>query len=338
MAASCRASVDIALAVSAFGSGPGQPRHLWAAGPCTKHSLCLAVDKEVKRSASRVWSMNSVVVQRSSRLFGDWMADWGRVVLESVETVGAMTLFAWNTLRWMVSKRPRPEALWPNFYQVGVLSLPVVALTGTFIGMVLAVQSHFQFSQLGLESRLGAVINMTLVRELGPVLAATMLAGRVGSAMAAELGTMRVTEQIDALDSMGANPVHYLVVPRVLACLFLIPTLTVMADFMGVVGGYAYSVAILGIDEHYYLYNSEQFVETFDLFAGLFKSFFFGAAIAVVSCYRGFHCRPGAEGVGHAATTSFVVSFVLILMLDLFLGITLDSFYYAVWPQGASLF
>ena len=282
--------------------------------------------------------MNSAVIQRTGALFADWMANWGRVVLDGIETVGAMTLFAWKTLRWMVTKRPHPESLWPNLYQVGVLSLPVVALTGTFIGMVLAVQSHFQFSQLGLESRLGAVINMTLVRELGPVLAATMLAGRVGSAMAAELGTMRVTEQIDALDSMGANPIHYLVVPRVLACLFLIPTLTVMADFMGFVGGYGYSVAILGIDEHYYLYNSEQFVEAFDLFAGLFKSFFFGAAIAIVSCYRGFHCRPGAEGVGHAATPSFVISFVLILMLDLFLGILLDSFYYTVWPQGASLF
>ena len=136
----------------------------------------------------------------------------------------------------MFTRLPRRETLLPNFYQVGVLSLPVVALTGTFIGMVLAVQSHFQFSQIGLETRLGAVINMSLVRELGPVLAATMLAGRVGSAMAAELGTMRVTEQIDAFESMGANPIHYLVVPRFLACIFLIPTLTIMADFMGVVG------------------------------------------------------------------------------------------------------
>jgi ABC transport permease subunit len=166
---------------------------------------------------------------------------------------GDMALFVWNTFYWLLSRRPRRGTLLPILYQVGVLSLPVVALTGTFIGMVLAVQSFFQFQQLRMETRLGAVINMTLARELGPVLAATMLAGRVGSAMAAELGTMRVTEQIDALSSMGTNPVHYLVVPRFLAFVLLIPALTVMAVFMGVVGGYFYSVVILGIDKHHYL-------------------------------------------------------------------------------------
>ena len=223
-------------------------------------------------------------------------------------------------------------------HQVGVLSLPVVALTGTFIGMVLAVHSFFQFSKIGLESRLGAVINMSLVRELGPVLAATMLAGRVGGAIAAELGTMRVTEQLDALEAMGANPVHYLVVPRFLACLFLIPTLTIMADFMGVVGGYFYSVFILGIDRHFYLYNSAQFVGGFDFFVGVFKSLFFGAAIALISCYRGFHCTAGAEGVGRAATASFVLSFVSILVIDLMLGIVLDVVSGVFWPAGARLF
>jgi phospholipid/cholesterol/gamma-HCH transport system permease protein len=246
-------------------------------------------------------------------------------------------VFCWRVISWLVSRLPRKGTILPNFYQVGVLSLPVVALTGTFIGMVLAVQSYWQFRQLGLETRLGAVINMSLVRELGPVLAATMLAGRVGSAMAAELGTMRVTEQVDALASMGANPIHYLVVPRFIACMLLIPTLTVMADFMGVVGGYFYAVGILDIDKQHYWSNSEQYVGAFDLFSGIFKSVFFGAAIAMISCYRGFNCAPGAEGVGRAATASFVYSFVMILVLDLFLGILLDSFYYAVWPDGAKL-
>ena len=152
-----------------------------------------------------------------------------------------------------------------------------MALTGTFIGMVLAVQSFAQFRMLGMETRMGAVINMSLVRELGPVLAATMLAGRVGSAMAAELGTMRVTEQIDALSSMGANPIHYLVVPRFLACLLLIPALTVMADFMGVVGAGVYSIHFLGVDSHHYWENSQHFVGNFDMFVGVFKSLFFGA-------------------------------------------------------------
>jgi phospholipid/cholesterol/gamma-HCH transport system permease protein len=237
----------------------------------------------------------------------------------------------------MFSRLPRRGTVWPNFYEVGVKSLPVVALTGTFIGMVLAVQSYFQFKQIGLETRLGGVINMTLLRELGPVLAATMLAGRVGSAMAAELGTMRVTQQIDALSAMGVNPVHYLVVPRFMACLFLIPTLTVMADFMGVAGGHFYSVNILGIDIHHYWHNSAKFVTNFDLFVGLFKSVFFGAAIAMVSCYQGFNCTDGAEGVGSASTNSFVYSFVAILVLDLFLGIALDSVYFTMYPEGASL-
>jgi len=238
----------------------------------------------------------------------------------------------------MFSHLPRRETLLPNFYQVGVLSLPVVALTGMFIGMVLAVQTFFQFHQLGLQTRLGGVINMALVRELGPVLAATMLAGRVGSAMAAELGTMRVTEQIDALTTMGANPIHYLVVPRFLGCLMLIPALTIMADFMGVAGALFYAVHLLGIDSHHYLENSQHFVGNFDLFAGIFKSLFFGVAIAVIACYRGFHCDPGAEGVGRAATTAFVYSFVMILLLDLLLGIALDGIYFTLWPEAPNLF
>lgn len=263
---------------------------------------------------------------------------WGTVVIEAVSSLGDIAVFAFQMFAWMLHARPKRETLMANFYAVGVLSLPVVALTGTFIGMVLAIQSYAQFKNLGLETHLGAVINMSLVRELGPVLAATMLAGRVGSAMAAVLGTMRVTEQIDALASMGANPIHYLVVPRFLACVLLIPALTVMADFMGIVGGYFYSVVVLGIDHAQYLRNSRDFVGGFDLFTGIFKSIFFGATIAVVSCYRGFHCQPGAEGVGKAATAAFVQSFVMILALDIVLNLFLDAVFYAIWPTGAKLF
>ncbi len=276
--------------------------------------------------------------QRGSFLqaIADSIADLGGVVIGWVVTLGDITQFFMKTLSWIGTRLPR-AALLPNFYQIGVLSLPVVALTGTFIGMVLAVQSHSQFRLMHLETRLGAVINMSLVRELGPVLAATMLAGRVGSAMAAELGTMRVTEQIDALSAMGANPIHYLVVPRFLACLILIPALTIMADFMGVVGGAFYSIYGLGIDSNHYWENSANFIGTFDLFSGVFKSLFFGAAIALISCYRGFHCDPGAEGVGRAATSAFVVSFVMILVLDFFLGVALDNLYMMIWPEGSRL-
>lgn len=265
-----------------------------------------------------------------------WVNDWGSATVDGITTIGDMTLFAWQMCTWMFTRPPCRGTVLINFYQVGALSLPVVALTGTFIGMVLAVQSHTQFHAIGLDNHLGAVINSTLVKELGPVLAATMLAGRVGSAMAAVLGTMRVTEQIDALATMGANPIHYLVVPRFLACILLIPSLTIMADFMGIVGGYFYSVIILGIDHAAYLNHSRDGVAGFDLFSGIFKSIFFGAIIAVVSCYRGFHCEPGAEGVGKAATTAFVYSFVLILAVDLFLTIVLNSIYFTIYPNGSS--
>lgn len=268
---------------------------------------------------------------------GDSITDLGAVLIQWIIVIGDVSLFSLRTISWMLTRMPRRETLMPSFYQIGVLSLPVVALTGTFIGMVLAVQSYAQFRTMGLETRLGAVINMSLVRELGPVLAATMLAGRVGSAMAAEIGTMRVTEQIDALISMGANPIQYLAVPRFMACLFLIPSLTIMADFMGVAGGYFYSVYILKIDWFHYWDNSQRFVSTFDLFVGVFKSLFFGAAIALISCHRGFNCSPGAEGVGRAATAAFVYSFVMILILDLFLGILLDSLYYSIWPETPKL-
>lgn len=278
------------------------------------------------------------VVGRTQEAVNEWIRDWGRVVVQSVLAIGAFSLFVVRTASWLLTRMPRWETLLPNLYQIGVQSLPVIALTGTFIGMVLAVQSFAQFEQLGLESKMGAVITMTLVRELGPVLAAVMLAGRVGSAMAAELGTMRVTEQIDALSSMGSNPIHYLVVPRFVACLLMIPALTVMADFMGVAGGHFFSVMVYEVDSHHYWSNAKEFVGVFDIMSGIVKSVFFGAAIALVSCYQGFHSAPGAEGVGQAATKSFVYSFVVILILDLLIGIAVEAIYLSLWPNGPRLF
>lgn len=265
------------------------------------------------------------------------IAELGRLVIVFLEELGSVGAFTMRTFGWLLFHLPRKGTLTPNFYQIGVRSLPVIALTGAFVGMVLVVQSYVQFRNLHLEAKLGAVINMTLVRELGPVLAATMLAGRIGSAMAAELGTMRITEQIDALITMGANPIHYLVVPRFLGCLLLIPALTIVADFTGVASAFIYAVNLLGIDPYHYLENSRDFVGGFDLFAGVFKSLFFGAAIAIIACHRGFHCDPGAEGVGRAATSSFVYSFVMILVLDLLLGIALDGIYFTIWPEAPRL-
>jgi phospholipid/cholesterol/gamma-HCH transport system permease protein len=261
----------------------------------------------------------------------------GEQAFEIIADIGDVALFSMSTFGWMFRKRVRWSTLVPNLYAIGVSSVPVVAITGTFIGMVLAVQAHGQFRMMGLESRLGSVINISLVKELGPVLAATMLAGRVGSSMSAELGTMRVTEQIDALVALGTNPIHYLVVPRFLACFLLIPLLTLMADFMGVIGGAAVSTQILMVDSFAYWQHSREYVGGIDLLAGIFKSFFFGAAIALISCHRGFNSKAGAEGVGRAATQAFVYSFITILFLDFCIGIAWNGVYNALWPSTATL-
>jgi phospholipid/cholesterol/gamma-HCH transport system permease protein len=258
----------------------------------------------------------------------------GRWVLNLVRTIGDLSLFTARMLRWMVVRLPRRAVLLPSLYQIGVMSVPVVVVTGAFIGLVLAVQTYDQLHLMRLETQLGAVINLSLVRELGPVLAATMLAGRVGSAMAAEIGTMRVTEQIDALRALGADPIQYLVVPRFLGCCLLIPLLSALADLTGVISGWFIATQIFDINEFHYWLHSRQTVSAYDVYCGLLKSMFFGAAIAIVSCHRGFHCSAGAQGVGRAATQAFVVSFGLILVLDFVLAIFLNDFYYVIWPSA----
>ena len=261
----------------------------------------------------------------------------GEQFFEAVADIGDVASFSGKTVGWMCRRLPRWSTLAPNLYAIGVASVPVVAITGLFIGMVLAVQAHSQFKAIGMESRLGSIINISLVKELGPVLAATMLAGRVGSSMAAELGTMRVTEQIDALSALGTNPIHYLAVPRFLACVLLIPLLTLMGDFMGVIGGAAVSTQIMGVDTYHYWAYSRKYVGGLDLLAGVFKSYFFGAAIALISCHRGFNSKAGAEGVGRAATEAFVYSFIAILFLDFCIGIGWNTTYNLIWPDSANL-
>jgi phospholipid/cholesterol/gamma-HCH transport system permease protein len=251
-----------------------------------------------------------------------------------VESWGELAEFTGRTLKWLFYRWPRHDTLTPIFYQVGVRSVPVVGITGLFIGMVLAVQSYGEFMRFPpLKSWMGAAINGSVLRELGPVLAATMLAGRVGSAIAAELGTMRVTEQIDALTCLGVNPMHYLVVPRFLACALLIPLLTIVADFMGVMGGALMSVQYFGVESYQYWSMSQQKLGLWDIFTGVAKSVVFGAAIAIISCHRGFSASAGAEGVGKAATDSFVVSFVAILVIDFFMAMFFNKLYAQLWPQ-----
>lgn len=258
----------------------------------------------------------------------------GRAVSNFIIAVGDLTRFLFLTLGGLLGRMPRSRVLWPVMYEVGVRSVPVIAVTGLFIGMVLAVQSYDTLRTYRLESRIGSVINVSLVKELGPVLAATMLAGRVGCAMAAEIGTMRVTEQIDALKALGADPISYLVVPRFLACFWLIPALTLIADGVGMLGGWVVSVQLLGVSDHFFWLYSQQFITAFDVVSGVMKSMFFGAAISIIACHRGFHCGSGAEGVGRAATDSFVCSFIAILALDLALAILLNNVFRLLWALG----
>lgn len=247
-----------------------------------------------------------------------------------LSSLGQFSLFSWQMVRWLlpglVQWRMWSRAM-PLFYEVGNRTLPVIVITGTFVGLVLAVQSYDQLRAAGFEQRMGVLLTITLVQELGPVLAGVMLAGRVGGALTAELGTMNVTEQISALSVMGADPIRHLVVPRFLACLLLAPLLTFFCDLFGSLAGWFVAVVLKGIPSGPYWWYIDDAIATWDVGVGFVKSLVFGGLIGLVACYKGFHCRAGAEGVGRACTESFVASFILILMTDFFLGTFLSGVY-----------
>ena len=230
-----------------------------------------------------------------------------------------------------MSKMRNLRLLLPQLYEVGVRSVPVVAVTGAFIGMVLAVETHTQFKSIGQEERLGSIINLSVVKQIGPVLAAVMLAGRVGGALTAELGTMNVTEQLDALRVMGADPISVLVVPRFIACILLTPILTIYSDLLGVAGGWLISVKFLHVPNGPYWHYSQMGVDNWQVMEGIIKSVFFGAAIGLVSCYKGFTCGSGASGVGRACTESFVTSFLCIIILNFFFAQLLKEWYLTLY-------
>ena len=199
---------------------------------------------------------------------------------------------------------------------IGVKSLGIVIITGGFTGMVLALQTYYGFRRFSSEGLVGVTVALSMTRELGPVLTALMVTGRAGSAMAAELGSMRVTEQIDALTVMALSPVKYLVVPRVLASLFMVPMLTVIADFVGIIGGYFVGVKLLGINEGIFINKIVRYVDLEDIYNGLVKAAVFGLILSLISCYKGIYTKGGAEGVGKATTEAVVVSSVTILISD----------------------
>lgn len=262
--------------------------------------------------------------------------NWVAPFADAAVALGDWSLFAFRTLGGIAGRAFSGRELLRVSVEVGANSVGVVAITGMFIGMVLAVQAYGQFHTIGLETSLGAVIHISVVRELGPVLAAVMLAGRIGSAMAAELATMRVTEQIDALACLGVDPVKYLAGPRLTACVLLLPFLTVLADVMGLMGSSLICLHVYNIDNYHYWRHTREFVKVWDVTVGLVKALVFGGALSLIACHRGFNSKPGAAGVGRAATEAFVISFVAILMIDFVLAMLANTVYALLWPPASA--
>lgn len=223
--------------------------------------------------------------------------------------------------------RPNLRDLAAHLHFIGVKSQSVVLITGAFTGMVLAAQTYFQFHKVKMDTATLAVVSVSMCAELGPVLTALMVAGRVGAAMAAELGTMRVTEQIDALRTLATHPVDYLITPRFLATLAALPLLTAESIVVGIGSGYVVGVSLLGIDPTYLWENALKYSDTADVISGLSKAFVFGGILSLVSCYKGLQCGEGAEGVGRATTEAVVVSSIAILISNFFLTLMLNRIF-----------
>ncbi|HWE03873.1 MAG TPA: ABC transporter permease [Tepidisphaeraceae bacterium] len=256
----------------------------------------------------------------------------GRRTSDTFAAFGDFFTFAGRTLGWMMISGFRWKnirLLFPQMYEIGARSVPVVSVTGAFIGMVMAIESYAEFKSIGQEAHIGSLINLSVVKQIGPVLAAVMVAGRIGGALTAELGTMNVTEQLDALRVMGSDPIRFLVVPRFLTCVFFTPILTIFSDLMGILGGWIISVFLLHIPNGPYWANSD--VETWQIMEGISKSFFFGASIGMISCYKGFNSGAGASGVGRACTESFVASFIAIIILNFIFAQMLKEMYIALY-------
>ncbi|QDH13579.1 ABC transporter permease [Formicincola oecophyllae] len=240
----------------------------------------------------------------------------GRVVLGVMRQVGSVTLFALKGLAGIFTRPVYPMLYWRAFINMGFLSLPVVALTAVFAGGVIALQSYTGFAQYHAQSAIAHIVLLAITRELGPVLAGLMIAGRVGAALSAQLGTMRVTNQIDALYTLSTNPIKFLVTPRLYAALAAVPLLVIVADILGVFGGFGVCVAKLGFTPENYIKATWAALKWKDISVGLTKAAVFGFLIALLGCYFGYNSKGGAEGVGRAATATVVTASILILVFD----------------------
>lgn len=243
----------------------------------------------------------------------------GRGFLSFLASIGRITLFLFHSLIQGLRPPYYTHQILRQFFEIGYLSLPVVGLTAFFTGMVLALQSYTGFSRFNAESAIASVVVLSITRELGPVLGGLMVAGRIGASIAAEIGTMRVTEQIDALVSLSTSPQKYLIAPRLLAGVIMLPLLVIVADTIGVMGGYVVSIYRLDFNSATYLKQTFDFMQMGDVTSGLIKAAVFGFIITLMGCYHGFNSKGGAEGVGKATTQAVVSSSILILIANYFL-------------------
>ena len=240
----------------------------------------------------------------------------GRIFLAFLTTAGRLSLFTINAVSHCVRPPFYFRIIGKQMIEIGYYSLPVVGLTAVFAGMVLALQSYTGFARFSAEGAIANVVVLSITRELGPVLAGLMVAGRIGAAMAAEIGTMRVTEQIDALTTLSTNPMKYLVAPRLIAGFLMMPLLVLVADVIGVFGGYLVAVHKLDFNPSNYLQNTMDFLEFSDVVSGLVKASVFGFIITLMGCYHGYNSKGGAQGVGMATTNAVVSASILILCSD----------------------
>lgn len=245
-----------------------------------------------------------------------YVASLGRLCLSFFEHIGSVTVFSYNIIRFGLQKKLYMRQILVQFMQIGYYSLPVVGMTAIFTGMVLALQSYTGFSRFSAEGAVATVVVLSVTRELGPVLAGLMVAGRVSAAIAAEIGTMRVTEQIDALVTLSVNPFRYLLFPRVLAGACMMPLLVLVADTIGVLGGYLVGVYRLDFNSSAYLSMTVKYLESDDVISGLIKATVFGVIVTLMGCYHGYNSGRGAEGVGRAATNAVVSASVMILTMN----------------------
>src|SRR5579863_6947679 len=243
-----------------------------------------------------------------------FLASIGAAFLAFLAAAGRLAMFAGQALGTGLTPPYYPRLILRQLIYVGYFSLPVVGLTALFTGMVLALQSYTGFARFNAEGAIATVVVLSVTRELGPVIAGLMVAGRVGAAMAAEIGTMRVTDQIDALSTLSTNPFKYLIAPRLTAGLLMLPVLVLIADIIGVFGGYIVGTYKLGFNAASYLTQTETYLERMDVISGLVKAGAFGFIVALMGCYHGYHSRGGAEGVGQATTHAVVSASILILL------------------------